>query len=190
MTRGVLRDLPFRRRSLIAAIIAAGIAFSLSLVLFGIAGGLTDRLQPSAAAVANRSPQRPPVGAGLIADARTTVVILGISTGLLAVAGIAAIGSLSVRARADEFAMLNALGGEPRRISAALVVQAVFGSLAAATLAAVATLVLAPLLPVTVILGFWAYAALAATAVVAGLLAGTLALRGIRAVDPAVAFLR
>jgi putative ABC transport system permease protein len=119
---------------------------------------------------------------------KSTIDIIQALLWIVAGGIIALIVYLTALERVRDFAVLKATGASNRTLFGALAFQAVVLSVAAAVLAIVIALVLAPFFPFQIVLSSSAYLLLAVVAIVVGLVASLAGLRRAIGVDPALAF--
>jgi putative ABC transport system permease protein len=106
----------------------------------------------------------------------------------VAAINIGAVIYLSALERGRDFAVLKAIGGRNRQLAGSLALQAVVVALAAAAVASLLQLVIAPQFPLTVRVPASAYLTIPLAAVAVALLAGWAGMRRVTRADPATAF--
>jgi putative ABC transport system permease protein len=121
-------------------------------------------------------------------DARSSINFVRVLLWLVAATVIGSVLYLQAMERTRDFAVFKATGTSTAAIGLGLALQAVVLSLAAALVAAVMAVLLAPMFPMHVEIPASAFALLPVVTVVVGLLASLLALRKTATVQPALAF--
>jgi putative ABC transport system permease protein len=127
----------------------------------------------------------------LLRPLKVPVDAIWIMAGLLWILAALIVGSavyLSALERLRDFAVFKAIGVPTRSILAGLTLQAVVVALLAAVLGVILSQLLAPVVPMNVVVPKTAFVALPVIAIVIGLLASFAGLRRAVAVDPALAF--
>ncbi len=123
-----------------------------------------------------------------LGDARSSIGFVRLLLWIVAATIIGSMLYLQAMERTRDFAVFKATGVSTFQIGSGLALQAVVLSLAAAALAALLALVIAPLFPLPVEVPTSAFALLPVVTVVVGLLASVVALRKTATVQPALAF--
>jgi putative ABC transport system permease protein len=178
--------------------------FGLNTVFMPLAAAqdLSFSGQPLASAVVVRGRPRGPLpGLTVLSDAqvardlrrpaksgKSTIDIINVLLWFVAAGIIASIVYLTALERTRDFAVLKATGSSNRTLFGALLLQSIALSFAAAIVAVVLALVLAPLFPFRMSIDASSYVLLAVIAVVVGALASLAGLRRAVGVDPALAF--
>ena len=125
---------------------------------------------------------------GPLDDAMSSISLVRFLLWLVAATIIGSVLYLQAMERTRDFAVFKATGTSTWAIGVGLALQAVVLSLAAAVLAALLALVLAPLFPMNVEIPASGFALLPVVTVVVGLLASLISLRKTATVEPALAF--
>ncbi len=121
-------------------------------------------------------------------DARSSISLVRYLLWTVAATIIGSVLYLQAMERTRDFAVFKATGTSTAAIGVGLALQAVVLSLAAAALAAILALILAPMFPMHVEIPGSAFMLLPVVTVVVGLLASLIALRKTATVEPALAF--
>jgi putative ABC transport system permease protein len=158
--------------------------------------------QPAATAfLFDQAPADPPAGMKVMTnaqvkgdvlrpldDARSSISLVRYLLWAVAATIIGSVLYLQAMERTRDFAVFKATGTSTAAIGAGLALQAVVLSLAAAALAAVLALILAPMFPMNVEIPASGFLLLPVVTVVVGLLASLIALRKTATIQPALAF--
>jgi putative ABC transport system permease protein len=121
-------------------------------------------------------------------DARSSIAFMRVLLWIVAALIIGSVLYLQAMERTRDFAVFKATGTSTAAIGVGLAMQAVVLSLAAAVVAALLALVLAPLFPMHVEIPTSGFVLLPVVTVVVGLLASVISLRRTATVQPALAF--
>lgn len=125
---------------------------------------------------------------GPLESAVSSIDLIRILLWVVAAIIIGAVVYLSALERQRDFAVLLAVGGRSRQLSASLAIQAVFVALLSVGLAAILQALAVPVFPLKVRVPTASLWQLPAVAVVVSLLAASAAMRRVRRTDPATAF--
>ena len=125
---------------------------------------------------------------GPLESAVSSIDLIRILLWVVAAIIIGAVVYLSALERQRDFAVLLAVGGRSRQLSASLAIQAVLVALLAVGLAAILQWLVVPVFPLKVRVPATALWQLPTVAVVVSLLAASAAMRRVRRTDPATAF--
>jgi len=123
-----------------------------------------------------------------LSSGKSTIDLIQVLLWFVAAGIIALMVYLTALERVRDFAVLKATGASNGTLFGALLLQAVVLSLGAALVAAVLTILLAPMVPFAVVISTATYLILAVVAIVLGAIASLAGLRRAIGVDPAIAF--
>jgi putative ABC transport system permease protein len=123
-----------------------------------------------------------------LSSGKSTIDLIQVLLWFVAAGIIALMVYLTALERVRDFAVLKATGASNGTLFGALLLQAVVLSLGAALVAAVLTILLAPMVPFAVVISTTTYLILAVVAIVLGAIASLAGLRRAIGVDPAIAF--